>query len=223
VKVSIVVRVLGASFLGSGAALVIHIVSGVSLRLALVLTIGLMAVAVRSIWQRTLARDRSWLVRRLGVGLIAGSLATVSYDIAKFVFALLDPSSYNPFEVIRVFGKLLIGPSMPAVAVYAAGTAFHFLNGISFGTAFCLLFRRHGVLAGIAWSLFLELFQLTLYPGWLDIRFYQEFVQISALSHIVYGMVLGFSCRYALHASALTGEPRREHNDGPKHHGRYGR
>ena len=34
---------------------------------------------------------------------------------------------------------------------------------------------------GIGWGLFLEAFQLTLYPGWLDIRLYQEFATISTV------------------------------------------
>jgi hypothetical protein len=62
---------------------------------------------------------------------------------------------------------------------------------------YCVLFGRRGVPGGIAWGVFLEAFQLTLFPGWLDIRAYREFVQISALSHIVYGATLGFLCKRA--------------------------
>jgi hypothetical protein len=47
----------------------------------------------------------------------------------------------------------------------------------------------------MAWGAVLEVFQLTLYPGWLDIRAYQEFAQISALSHLAYGATLGWSAR----------------------------
>ena len=47
-------------------------------------------------------------------------------------------------------------------------------------------------------ALFLEVFQLTLYPGWLDIGFYAEFVQISAISHLVFGATLGMVVRYGL-------------------------
>ena len=48
------------------------------------------------------------------------------------------------------------------------------------------------------WGLFLETFQLTLYPGWLDIRTYSEFATISALSHVVYGATLGLLARAIL-------------------------
>jgi hypothetical protein len=67
-----------------------------------------------------------------------------------------------------------------------------------FGVAYVFLFARDGAISagralgtGVAWGIFLELFQLTLYPGWLDIRTYEEFVTISALGHIVYGATLG--------------------------------
>jgi hypothetical protein len=55
-----------------------------------------------------------------------------------------------------------------------------------------------GARAGVAWGLFLELFQLTLYPGWLDIRLYREFAMISSLGHVVYGLVLGAGTRRLL-------------------------
>src|SRR6266511_394953 len=200
-------RLLGVSALGSGAALVAHIVSGVSLRLALVLTSALLMFVIGSLWRRVALSERSRLIRSLKTGLISGSFATVSYDTTKFALSQWNPSPYNPFEVIRVFGILLVGSATPEAIVYSAGTAFHLVNGISFGIAFCLLFGHHGIGAGIAWGIFLEVFQLTLYPGWLDIRFYQEFVQISALGHLVYGAVLGFSCRYFLQETKRKGLP----------------
>jgi hypothetical protein len=91
--------------------------------------------------------------------------------------------------------------------IITAGIAFHVLNGIAFGTSYCALFGTRGVRAGIAWGVFLEVFQLTLYPGWLDIRFYREFATISALSHVAYGAVLGFTCRAALRAPLAPAGP----------------
>jgi hypothetical protein len=49
------------------------------------------------------------------------------------------------------------------------------------------------------------MFQLTLYPGWLNIRLYAEFAQISAISHVVYGLVLGKACQVGLGRTAGTG------------------
>lgn len=191
-------RVLGVAALASGAALVTHIVSGVSLRLALVLAAGIVALAVWLVCRRASPEGRAMVARRTRVGLGVGFVATVAYDLARVLLSRWDPSPYNPFEALWAFGVRLAGAGVPTGLVYTAGGAFHLVNGLSFGVAFCLLFARPGVLAGILWGFFLELFQLTLYPGWLDIRFYREFVQISVLAHGVYGLALGLGCRYGL-------------------------
>jgi len=197
VRRSIFSRVWAFAGLFSGVALVAHIVSGVSLRLALGLTAGVMVLSVGSLWQRTSPPERRRLVRVVRVGLLSGILATIAYDAARYALSILDSSPYNPFEAIRLFGVLLAGESAAAPLVYASGTTFHLVNGMSFGVVYCVLFGRRGVPGGIIWGVFLEVFQLTLYPGWLDIRAYREFAQISALSHIVYGATLGFLCKRA--------------------------
>jgi len=198
-------RALGLGALFSGVALVTHILAGVSLRYALVFTSLLVAFAVASVWRRTSPAQRAQVLRHIKVGLASGLLATLAYDIAKYTLSQWDPSPYNPFEAIRAFGLRLAGPTAPTALVLGTGGAFHFLNGISFGIAFCFFLGHRGILPGILWGLFLELFQLSLFPGWLDMRFYQEFMQISALSHVVYGAVLGALCRYGL----LKGAPER--------------
>ncbi len=196
-------RVLGLSALFSGVALVTHILSGVSLRLAFVAFAGLLILAVGAIWRRASTAERKWLVGLTRVGVVSGTLATAAYDLTKFALSQLDPSPYNPFETIRAFGILLAGPTAPQAGLYLAGTAFHLLNGVAFGIAYCFLLARHGVGAGIAWGLILELFQLTLFPGWLDIRLYREFVQISSVSHVVYGTVLGLVVQRDLRKAGL--------------------
>jgi hypothetical protein len=187
--------VLGMFALFSGAALVIHIISGFSLRLAVFSSAGIVALAVASLWRRVDATRRSRFVRLLWVGASSGILATLAYDASRYVLSLWDTSPYNPFEAIRMFGILLAGREAASASVYAAGSAFHLFNGTSFGLGYAFLFGRRGILAGILWGLFLETFQVTLYPGWLDIRAYREFVQISAFGHVVYGSVLGFLCQ----------------------------
>lgn len=198
-KEGVAFRSLGVFALFSGAALVTHIVSGFSLRLALGLAAAIVVLGVGVRWRRASPELRARMVKVSQVGLLAGLLATGVYDLSKFLLSRWDHSPYNPFEVIRAFGLLLAGSSSPATLVYIAGASFHLLNGIFFGIAFCFFLGRRGVIAGVAWGFFLELFQLTLYPGWLNISFYGEFVQISALSHLAYGAVLGFISKLALH------------------------
>ena len=189
------VRLFAPCAMFSGAALLAHILTGVSLALALVFSAGLLGLAVTIGWSRAKPAARALVRRRAGVGILSGLLATVAYDLSKYGLSQWDPSPYNPFEALRIFGVLLVTSAAPPSLIYVAGAAFHFLNGMSFGVAYSFLFGDKGILAGIVWGLFLELFQLALYPGWLDIRFYQEFAVISAFSHVIYGACLGISCQ----------------------------
>ncbi|MGZ8851262.1 MAG: hypothetical protein ACXW3E_13165 [Thermoanaerobaculia bacterium] len=189
-------RIAAIAFLFSGAALVAHILAGISLRLSLAFTAAVLIASLAIVWRRSDDARRERLRALVTTGLLAGIFATAVYDGSKFVLSRGTRSAYNPFEAIRAFGRLLAGPSAGDAAILASGTAFHVLNGTCFGIAYCLLFRRRNVLTGIAWGLFLELFQLTLFPGWLDIRAYREFVQISVLSHIIYGCVLAYASNW---------------------------
>jgi hypothetical protein len=190
--------VLGMFALFSGAALVIHIISGFSLRLALFSSAGVVALAIASLWRRVDATRRGRFVRLLWVGASSGILATLAYDASRYVLSLWDTSPYSPFEAIRMFGILLAGKGAAPASVYTTGSVFHLFNGMSFGVGYAFLLGQKGILAGILWGLFLEIFQITLYPGWLDIRAYREFVQISAFGHVVYGSVLGLICQHRL-------------------------
>jgi hypothetical protein len=198
-------RLIGLFALFSGVALLLNIIGGVSLGLALggttLVLLGGVALALRG----QDPESRRWTIRTAAVGALTGIVATVCYDTTKAILSTLDPSPYNPFEVLGIFGQLLLGADSPAISVFVAGAAFHFLNGIAFALAYTFLFARDGrttmrraALAGMGWGLFLETFQLTLYPGWLSIGFYNEFVTISALSHLVYGATMGLLARAAL-------------------------
>jgi hypothetical protein len=195
---------LGVGALFSGAALVAHITTGISLPLALVLTGGLVTATCVIVWRHASTGARAVLRRGITAGAISGATATVAYDLSKAALSHFDSSTYNPFEAIRVFGTLLTGGATSAVANYVTGGAYHLLNGTAFGVAFAVLLGRRGAIAGIAWGLGLECFQLTLYPGWLGIRQYREFVQYSALGHVCYGAVLGLVCRHLLVSADRT-------------------
>ncbi|MGQ0609398.1 MAG: hypothetical protein ACT4OQ_13190 [Chloroflexota bacterium] len=194
---------LGIGALFSGAALLGNILIG----LPLPITLGATAAVAFGggtvlLWRAETAR-RAALLKTIGIGISAGFLATLIYDAAKFGLSQLDPSPYNPFEATRLFGQLLIGTAAPGPLIVMAGTAFHFLNGTMFGLAFTVLFARGGRtsvaqagLTGAAWGLFLEAFQYTLYPDWLGIRLVDEFIRISALSHLAYGAGLGLIARW---------------------------
>ena len=202
-------RALAVAAMFSGAALLVHILGGVSLRLTLVVAAGVMVLAVGFLWRSASAAARDYLAVCARVGAMSGLIATTSYDLTKFALSRGEALQYNPFDMFRVFGLLLAGPMAPDSVIYTSGAAFHLLNGICFGLGFCFLFGRRGIVAGIAWGLFLEAFQLALYPGWLHIRAFNEFVQLSAISHVVYGSVLGVACQRGLRNAYPTHDKRR--------------
>ena len=192
----------------SGIALLIYILAGVSLVLAMAVTTSAMVAGLVVVMVMSSAAERRRIIRTILVAAAAGFIATVAYDASKSVLSQLDPSPYNPFEVIRIFGGLLVGHDANRTLILVAGAAFHLLNGTAFGVAYSFLFARGGdttwgraLATGVGWGLFLETFQLTLYPGWLDIRLYAEFATISALGHVVYGATLGLMARKLLRAT----------------------
>ncbi len=189
----------------SGVALLLNIIAGVSLPLALTMTTVVVIVLLTGVFRSVDTAGRAWVARTIAVGAASGITATITYDAAKALLSQLDPSPYNPFEALRVFGGLLVGASAPSAMKMLAGTGLHLLNGTSFGIAYTLIVaprggstRTRAALYGIGWGLFLEMFQLMLYPGWLNVRYYTEFATISALSHVVYGLTLAGAARNLL-------------------------
>ena len=83
----------------------------------------------------------------------------------------------------------------------AVGVLYLVLNGSSFGVAYALLlggrnpWLPYALLTGTVWGVGLEMLQLTIYPGWLDIRAYDEFMRVSFGGHVVYGAILGVGTR----------------------------
>ena len=192
-------RIVGVFFLFSGAALLMHILGGVPLLVGLA---GMAIVAVGAfayVWRQLNPLVRAQLRSHVRIGIAAGVLAVVAYDIAKWGLAVLDPSSFDPFGAVPIFGALIVGTSAPTEWLMAAGIGYHVLNGVTFAVAYSVLFGRRGALAGIGWGVFLEAFQFTLYPGWLNTAaVYAEFVTISFFAHVVYGATLGYVCKRGL-------------------------
>jgi hypothetical protein len=193
---------LGIAALFSGVALLLNILGGIDLRLGFIATTVTMVASAALVLGRASTAERAALRQSVLIGTASGIVSTVAYDLAKYALGMLDPSPFDPFHAIVVFGEYLAGPTAGTGPILAAGWAFHVLNGTAFGVAYTLLLgmtaatpRRTALITGLGWGLFLEAFQITLYPGWLDIRAYQEFVVISASAHLVYGATLGTLAR----------------------------
>lgn len=184
----------GAASLATGAALVVHIVVGVSLAAAVVAADLGIVLAFTIAASRLPALSRSLLLRRAALGAVAGLLATAAYDASRFAFVSVVPVTIWPFEAIRIFGEL-IAPGADAPLQLATGIGYHLSNGTLFGVAFALLVRRPTLPKALAWAAGLELLMISLYPGWLDIRALDEFAVVSVVGHACYGLTLGVLCR----------------------------
>lgn len=204
-----IVAVAGVASLANGAALVAHIVGGIPLPVMLAVMWAIAVAAVVAMGGVGDRRGRAVILRNVVVGVGAGLIATLAYDATKAALAQLDPSPYNPFEATRIFGTILIGAKAPALAIAVVGWAFHLSNGCTFAIAYSCLFARDGQISrrralatGVAWGLFLETFQLALYPGWMKIGFVDEFRRISFTAHVVFGAGLGLLVPAGLRAAA---------------------
>jgi hypothetical protein len=182
---------LAALPLATGAGLVIHVLSGLSLGLAVVASFGLAFVLGVLVWRRLPAARREIVRRRVVVGAGAGLLGTFAYDATRLLIVSLVPMSFWPFDTLTLFGTLLAGAAASPASAFAIGTAYHLANGTCFGIAYALIVRRPSVLTGIAWAALLELLMVSIYPGWLHLRALDEFLTVSVLGHAAYGLVLG--------------------------------
>lgn len=184
-------RVVGLLFLFGGVAVLANILWDFSFRMVLAGSAAILVIGLGAAFRQSPPPVRRMLASTIAVGAVAGLAATAAYDIAKWGLSRLDATPINPFEALPVFGSLVLGAGASETALIATGAGVHILNGITFGIAFSFVLGGRGIPAGIAWGLTLEIFQLTLYPGWLGIEAFREFATVSAGGHIVYGAVLG--------------------------------
>lgn len=189
---------IAALFLANGAALLVYILAGVSLRWTVV-ALGVVALTIGVVVVRRMSpQRRRRFARRVGAGAIAGFVATLAYDAARYGLVEFAGMTVKPFEAWRLFGLALTDVDQSSALTFAVGTAFHLSNGIAFGIAYTVAFGTRGPLAGIAFALVLETFMVSVYPGWLGLRALDEFLQVTIFGHVVYGAVLGWLARSLL-------------------------
>jgi hypothetical protein len=181
---------IGLPFAG-GAALVLHILADISLPLG-ILGLALLGGGLAAfVLSRMPVTQRRAMYQRARIGAAAGFVGTIAYDLARYGTVALFDMSFRPFHVMNVFGELFIGSGHTDAATFAAGFAYHVSNGTFFGLAYTLVFRRPQWWTGALWGIGLELSMATLYPRWLAIQQINEFLEVSALGHVVYGATLG--------------------------------
>lgn len=178
-------------FLTGGVGLVLFVLVHISLPIAILAIFLLWLITAAFALQRNLVISRVHIISMLIRMIIIAALSTVGYDLTRFAVASVAEASFQPFHVIPIFGHLLTNADITSPFAWAAGWAYHLGNGIAFGIAYLILFPSPGVRTGIAWALGLEAAMASIYPLWLPINSFEEFLTISMIGHLVYGLMLG--------------------------------
>jgi hypothetical protein len=155
-------------------------------------------------------RGNGQLWRAVWIGLFAGLLAAVAYDVFRlpFVFArewgiasVVPPMDL--FKVFPRFGAMVLGQSVEqehySALTQAVGWGYHFSNGATFGVMYLALIgdgsKRHWIWA-VLFALALELgMLLTPYPAVFDIPLTARFVFVTVAAHAIFGAGLGTTVR----------------------------
>jgi hypothetical protein len=178
--------------LGSGAALLVAMWSRSSLGIILALFGLLIFTIYLLLWRRLTARLKAGIRSSAWLGVRAGILATLAYDVWRFLLVKVAGFRFNPFDMLSLFGALIVGTKSNGHVVFVVGTLYHYMNGIGFSMAYTFLLGRRHWMVAIAWALILEAVMFTVYPGWINLAAAKkEFTIISLSGHIVYGAVLG--------------------------------
>jgi hypothetical protein len=183
--------VLSVAALGSGAALVVAIVTHTSLAVTLP-AFALLGAAMTALWcLRVPAWVRGAAGREAAFGVLAGVVATTAYDAVRVLVVRALRLPLQPFGTWPLFGQLIVGGGERPLT-WVAGAAYHYLNGILFAVAYLLLLAGRPWWVGTLWGLGLESLMLLVYPRWLDLRLVLvEFTVMSLCGHLAYGTVLG--------------------------------
>jgi hypothetical protein len=157
--------------------------------------------------------------RAVWIGILAGLLAAVAYDVFRlpFVFAKewgID-SVVPPMKLFKVFprfGAMVLGQPIEQVsyssAAHILGWIYHFSNGATFGVMYLALIgdgrRRHWSWA-VLFALALELGMLfTPYPTVFNIPVTARFVIVTVAAHATFGMGLGLCVRWLSRRASST-------------------
>ena len=156
-------------------------------------------------------RGSGHIWRAVLLGLSAGLLAAVAYDVFRlpFVFAKewgID-SVVPPMKLFKVFprfGAMVLGQPIEqenySTTTQIVGWIYHFSNGATFGVMYLALIgdaqKRHWGWA-VLFALALELgILLTPYPQVFNIPLTARFVIVTVMAHAIFGAGLGRSVRW---------------------------
>ena len=167
------------------------------------------ALCAFAVLDRVRGHGHVW--RAVWIGMFAGLLAAVAYDVFRlpFVFAkewgidsIVPPMKL--FKVFPRFGAMVLGQPIEqteySLAAQIIGWIYHFSNGATFGVMYLALIgdalRRHWMWA-VVFASGLELGMLfTPYPAVFGIPITARFVIVTVAAHAIFGVGLGKAARW---------------------------
>jgi hypothetical protein len=177
--------------LSSGIALVVAIVSHTNLAMACTFIVVPAFIAFVAMTVMVRRDEQALFFHRLRAGLLAGALGTAAYDGLRFAVESAGLSSAGTFRAIKVFGWGLTGQELDSAPALVAGWSFHVLNGVGFALAYVMVMAGRRLYWAVLYAMVLEVAMVTLYPGWLDMTPSSEFLTLSVLGHVGYGLAVG--------------------------------
>jgi hypothetical protein len=168
-----------------------------------------LVLCVLAVLDRVRGAGHVW--RAVSIGILAGLLAAVAYDVFRlpFVFAkewgiasVVPPMKL--FKVFPRFGAMILGQPIEqtsySLAAQVMGWIYHFSNGATFGVMYLALIgdgRRRSWAWAVVFALGLELSMLfTPYPKVFGVPLTARFVIVTIVAHAIFGVGLGFAVRY---------------------------
>lgn len=165
---------------------------------------SVVALFAFAIFDRLRGNGRLW--RAVMLGLLAGFIAAISYDIFRlpFVFAKeLGIASVIPtmglFKVFPRFGAMILDQPIEqdhySLATQILGWIYHFSNGMTFGVMYMALIgdgsKRQWWWA-VVMAVGIELGMLfTPYSGFFKIPLTAAFVYVTLAAHMIFGVTMG--------------------------------
>lgn len=151
---------------------------------------------IAAIYLLSRIQDRKVLSHRMLIGAVSGLIATVGLEVVRiFGFKM----GWMPGDMPKLLGVLLTNRFMEGPSAWSniLGYAYHYLNGVSFGIIFVVLFGRKPSWWGLVYALLIGTGFLlspavkamgvglmgTGLPGMIEIVYG---------AHVVFGLILGY-------------------------------
>lgn len=135
--------------------------------------------------------DAAVFLNCLAVGLAGGLVGTIMYDLVRLLIHESNLVSYNGFKAIYIFGSWISGHPVDSTQAAIAGWTYHFWNGLAFGVFYTLAFGRRHWIWCVGYALVIEALMLGLYPLFIRITDRVDFIVLSMIGHVCYGLGLG--------------------------------